>query len=245
MVAITAAISADSLCYPVGVAVDGAGNLYVADDGNSRVLEYNTPLTTDTTADTVFGQGGNFTSDDCDNGGFSANSLCYPDGVAVDGAGNLYVADTDNSRVLEYNTPLTNTTADTVFGQGGSFTESDCNTDTGYDSNPTDNDLCYPDGSRGGRGGQPLRGGYRQQPGAGVRPAADGPRRPRRRRYRPRATATATETATPTATTTATPTATTTATADADGSAGNAQDRAEVAQVSRRPRSERRANRKR
>ena len=39
------------LCSPIGVAVDASGNLYVADSGNNRVLEYNTPLTTDITAD--------------------------------------------------------------------------------------------------------------------------------------------------------------------------------------------------
>jgi hypothetical protein len=58
----------------------------------------------------------------------SANSLCEPGGLAVEGAGNLYVADSSNHRVLEYDTPLTSgTTADRVFGQGGSFTTRFCN----------------------------------------------------------------------------------------------------------------------
>jgi DNA-binding beta-propeller fold protein YncE len=35
--------------------------------------------------------------------GLSATSLCSPSGVAVDSAGNVYVADTANNRVLEYN----------------------------------------------------------------------------------------------------------------------------------------------
>ena len=108
-------MSADSLCYPTGVAVDGAGNLYVAENGhylhdrvsNHRVLEYDTPLTSDTTADRVFGQGGSFSGFAfCNKGGVSANSLCCPGGVAVDGAGNLYIADAGNHRVLEYNGPL-------------------------------------------------------------------------------------------------------------------------------------------
>ena len=118
---------ASSLCIPVGVAVDAAGNLYVADNGNSRVLEYDSPLTTNTVADRVFGQGGSFTSNTCYLGGISADSLCQPYGVALDSAGNLYVADKDN-RVLEYNTPVTTDTgADRVFGQGGSFTSDTCN----------------------------------------------------------------------------------------------------------------------
>src|SRR5206468_9593666 len=113
-------VRANSLCSPRGVALDGAGNLYVADTDNRRVLEYDTPFTSGTTADRVFGQGGSFTSNLCNNGGLSANSLCSPRHVALDGAGNLYVADTDNNRVLEYDTPLNSgTTADRVFGRDG------------------------------------------------------------------------------------------------------------------------------
>src|SRR5438034_10735484 len=95
---------------------------YVADAGEEGVLEYGTPLTTGcaggTTADRVFGQGGSFTSNLCNNGGLSANSLCSPRHVALDGAGNLYVADTDNNRVLEYDTPLNSgTTAERHIGR--------------------------------------------------------------------------------------------------------------------------------
>jgi Ca2+-binding RTX toxin-like protein len=119
-------VSASSLCHPTGVAVDGAGNLYVAE--RRRVLEYDSPLTTDTVADRVFGQGGSFTTRTCNLGGVSASSLCYAEGVAVDGTGNLYVAEERNNRVLEYDSPLTtDTVADLVFGQGGSFTTDACN----------------------------------------------------------------------------------------------------------------------
>jgi sugar lactone lactonase YvrE len=111
-------LSASSLNSPTGVAVDGSGNLYVADNSNNRVLEYDTPLTKDTTADSVFGQGGSFTSADLNNGGLNANSLAHPLGVAVDASDNLYVTDGSNNRVLEYKTPLsTDTTADIVLGQ--------------------------------------------------------------------------------------------------------------------------------
>ena len=66
---------------PTAVALDASSNLYVADEGNSRVLEYDTPLTKDTTADTVFGQGGDFTLSTRNNGGVSASSLCFPLGL--------------------------------------------------------------------------------------------------------------------------------------------------------------------
>ena len=138
--------TADDLCYPSGIAVDAAGNLYVADASNNRVLEYNAPLTNGASANMVFGQGGSFTSNTANKGGASKKSLSYPSGVAVDSTGNLYVADSNNSRVLEYNTPLTNvngTTANMVFGQDGIFTWIGCNSHT-TGSNPSAKNLCYP-----------------------------------------------------------------------------------------------------
>jgi sugar lactone lactonase YvrE len=121
--------SAIDLCYPSGVTVDASENVYIADFSNSRVLEYNTPLNQPNTspmANEVFGQGGSFSSNRCNKGGIGAGTLCDPDGINVDGSGNLYVADSVNNRVLEYNTPLSNATADQVFGKCGSFTSSAC-----------------------------------------------------------------------------------------------------------------------
>ena len=94
-----------TLCYPTGLAVDNAGNLYVADGtNNNRVLEYNTPFSTCVSfpcvgpaANLVFGGG---------FAGLGQSGLDDPHGVAVDGSGNVYIADTHNNRVLEYNDPL-------------------------------------------------------------------------------------------------------------------------------------------
>ncbi len=119
-------VSATSLCAPFGIAVDDEDNLYVADFINSRVLEYDSPLETDTVADRVFGQP-DFTSNTCNNGGVSSSSLCIPFGATVDGAGNVYIADDENHRVLEYDSPLeTDTVADRVLGQPD-FTSRVCN----------------------------------------------------------------------------------------------------------------------
>lgn len=136
--------SATGLAYAQGIALDSAGDLYVGDGGidtstpgNCRVLEYNTPLANsgspNTTADVVFGQGGNFTTNVCSDGSGgnpapSATGLGLDlNGIAVDVSGNLYVADGENNRVLEYNTPLANlaapnVTANLVYGQGASGT---------------------------------------------------------------------------------------------------------------------------
>src|SRR5215469_12772298 len=101
-------ISADSLAAPYAVAVDTANDLYVADRSNNRVLEYDTPLTTDTTADRVFGQVDNFAANACNLGGTTptADTLCFPQGVVVDATGDLLVSDSNNNRVLEYDKPL-------------------------------------------------------------------------------------------------------------------------------------------
>src|SRR5271168_2283212 len=56
--------------------------------------------------------------------------------------GNLYVADSSNNRVLEYNTPLTNTTADTVFGQANLSSANFCSPNTIVSANT----LCRPRG---------------------------------------------------------------------------------------------------
>ena len=156
--------SAGGLCAPAGVAIDGSGNVYVADTLNSRVLEYNNPLAPpgsggsgDTSADLVFGQNGIFTADGCnagtaagDSSGLGPDSLCDPTAVVLDANGDLYVADTGNNRVLEYNTPLAATavmgsgdeSADLVFGQTASFFTNACNAGSGTAAGP--GTLCNP-----------------------------------------------------------------------------------------------------
>ena len=137
-------LSDKSLNYPRALSVDKQGNLFVVDNGNSRVLAFNTPFTTDTTADVVLGQGGSFTTNSCNQNGISADSLCYPAGITVDSNDSVYVADLNNHRVLKYLAPLTtNVVADAVYGQGGSFTSSLCN----FDGDPdiaSANSLCHP-----------------------------------------------------------------------------------------------------
>jgi hypothetical protein len=151
-------VGADSLCNPVAVAVDSSGHLYVADYGNSRVLEYNDPFGAGSpvglSANVVFGQDGSFTAIGCDLGTATINgsTMCLPAGLALDTAGDLFVSDSGNNRVLEFNQPLAtpnlttgagDTIADKVFGQKGNFTGGVCNPGTGV---PTAESLCGPRG---------------------------------------------------------------------------------------------------
>jgi len=106
--------SAKSLCNPQQIAFDTVGNVYIADEGNSRTLEFNTPMSAtavpgsgDTTADRVFGQADAFTAGSCNFGASPAASTeCSPFGVALDDAGDLIVVDEGNNRILKYDQPL-------------------------------------------------------------------------------------------------------------------------------------------
>lgn len=113
-------VTADNLYNPIGIALDSAARLYVSDWNNHRVLRYDDPLTSDTTADAVFGQP-DFSGSSPDSGGLMVG-LQRPIDVAFDATGRLYVVDSGNHRVLAYESPLTQFAPTYVFGQLGLFT---------------------------------------------------------------------------------------------------------------------------
>lgn len=78
--------------WPAGLALDGSGNLFVADNGNSTIRK----IATDGTVTTVAGSPG---QEDAVDGTGAAARFYHPQGVAVDGSGNLYVADTGNHTI--------------------------------------------------------------------------------------------------------------------------------------------------
>ena len=83
-----------SLNSPEGLAIDNAGNIYVADTASHRVRK----ISPDGTITTVAGNGsGGFQGD---GGPATKANLYYPKGLAVDASsGNLYIADWLNSRI--------------------------------------------------------------------------------------------------------------------------------------------------
>jgi len=88
--------TAASLYLPTSVTLDGAGNLYIADCLHNRVRK----VTASTgLISTIAGNGDpTYTGD---NGPAANATLNAPSGVALDGAGNLYIADTGNNAVRE------------------------------------------------------------------------------------------------------------------------------------------------
>jgi len=98
------------LWIPLAVAVDSAGNVYVADSGNNSISK----LTSAGAVTTLAGRPGTFGSA---NGTGNAARFNQPSGVALDSAGNIYVGDTLNHTIRKV-TPAGVVT--TLAGQAGS-----------------------------------------------------------------------------------------------------------------------------
>jgi uncharacterized protein (TIGR03437 family) len=101
------------LNFPQGVALDSAGNLYIADTNNQRIRKVANGIIT-----TVAGSGVNGFAGD--GGPATSARLASPVSVGVDGAGNIYIADTQNRRVRKVaNGVITTVVGNGLVGDGG------------------------------------------------------------------------------------------------------------------------------
>ncbi len=119
--ALDGAGTAASFWTPYGVAVDASGNVYVADSGNQRIRKVSP-----SGAVTTLAGSGEYGSMD---GMGTAASFLNPTGVAVDAAGNVFVADSGNNKIRKVNPAgvvvtlagHTNSGANDGTGTGASF----------------------------------------------------------------------------------------------------------------------------
>jgi sugar lactone lactonase YvrE len=104
--------------WPCGVAVDGAGNLFIADCGNNRIRKVNA----DGIITTVAGTGARGFSGD--GGPATSARLAAPPAIALDGNGNLFIVDQLNHRIRKVDadgiiTTVAGTGARGFSGDGG------------------------------------------------------------------------------------------------------------------------------
>jgi hypothetical protein len=113
--------SAAQFWQPQGVAVDNAGNVYVADTDNNTIRKI-TLVGTNWVVSTIAGLAGNEGSAD---GVGTFAQFYFPLGVSVDNSGNVYVADTVNKTIRKI-TPLgTNWVVSTIAGSAGNYGSAD------------------------------------------------------------------------------------------------------------------------
>ena len=102
--------TAAKLNGPTGVAVGASGNLYIADTGNNAIREVSGGVITKVAGNTVAGYSG-------DGGQATAAELDSPIALALDIAGDIFIADTLNSVIREVSGGVINTVAGNGFAE--------------------------------------------------------------------------------------------------------------------------------
>ncbi|MDA4112585.1 MAG: hypothetical protein OK474_00870 [Thaumarchaeota archaeon] len=127
----SAATTQTGLNFPTGVAIGPAGNLWVADNKNNRVLQFTHPFSNGEKASLALGQDGYKSSAESTD----QYGLWHPYGIAVDSHGNVWVADSGNSRVVEFDSNhVQNQVENIVLGQPSFSYDSPVTSKTGMSS---------------------------------------------------------------------------------------------------------------
>jgi NHL repeat len=100
-----------SLVLPENIAFDAAGNYYIADFGGNRVRKVSAGTITTVAGTGISGYSG-------DGGAATSAELYFPAGVAVDGTGNIYIADAGNGVIRKVSAGTINT-----FATGPNFSD--------------------------------------------------------------------------------------------------------------------------
>lgn len=133
------AATSANIYLPSGVVVDAAGNFYISDSGNERIRKVDA---VSHKISTVAGDGNAGVTGD--GGTAIYANLNAPAGLAIDGAGNLYIADSNNHAIrrVDANTGIITTIAGVIghpgySGDGGAATSAELNTPEGvaFDNN--------------------------------------------------------------------------------------------------------------
>lgn len=143
------------LSSPTGLALDALGNLYIADSGNNVIRRVSTSgvITTvagNVAADQASGGLGGFSGD---GGPATSARLNSPEGVALDQAGDLFIADTFNNAIREVtpdgtiSTIVNTTAAKGNSGNGGAAGSAKLNTPFAVSVDPSTADLYIADTS--------------------------------------------------------------------------------------------------
>lgn len=142
---------------PVGLGMDAAGNLYVADANDDRVAQFQPPFTTDMDASLEVGVPSFDSPPDLNTSTCYHNprsmSLCMPTEVTVDKQGDIWVADLWEGRVVEYRPLLQSAmNASLALGQSDMNHTADCDgvytvfrDNTGAPMTTSDSQFCHPD----------------------------------------------------------------------------------------------------
>jgi hypothetical protein len=108
--------------HPLGLAIDGAGNLYIADDVNNVIRKVTASTGyISTVAGQQYTSGCHYSGD---GGAATSAQLCDPEGLAVDAASNIYIADSSNNliRKVSASTGVITTAAGIYNGGTGTYT---------------------------------------------------------------------------------------------------------------------------